>query len=69
MRSNCLIWALVRWWRHGGYIVVRRSYWGPFPHFLWSRDLKRFWSYQPVSPRHKKFPPPFFRGEVKEGDE
>lgn len=27
------------WWRHGGYIVIRRSKQGPYPHFIWCEDL------------------------------
>lgn len=33
--SNCLVWALTQWWRHGGYLVLRRSRVWPGPHILW----------------------------------
>jgi hypothetical protein len=56
-------------WKKGGYLVMRRSQNFRFvPHFLWSRDLKRFWSYSPIS--LAKLPDVFFffKGYVKFGD-
>jgi hypothetical protein len=37
MRSNCLIFAIALYWRRRwhGYIVIRKSHWGRFPHFLY----------------------------------
>jgi hypothetical protein len=67
-RSNCLIFALTKWVKHGGYLVVRKSRWGPFPHFLWSPDLQRFESYVPIDPRKRLIPPLLFRGRIREGD-
>jgi hypothetical protein len=63
--SNCLFWAVRQWAREGGYLLIRKSHYGPFPHFLWSADLKQFSSFVPLDPRHKLIPPPIFRGEVK----
>lgn len=35
MRGNCLIYALRKWWREGGYLVIRRSHASRFiPHVL-----------------------------------
>lgn len=34
--ANCLIFALYHWYRYGGYLIVRRSHFGPLPHFLWA---------------------------------
>lgn len=34
--GNCLLWALSAWWRLGGYILIRRSRGGYYPHFLWT---------------------------------
>jgi hypothetical protein len=65
--SNCLLWALARLWKRGGYLLVRRSGFGHFPHFLWSRDLRRVWSYCPLQPSRRLLPPPLFRGYVKGG--
>lgn len=74
-RSNCLFWAVAMWWRRsaarGGYIVVRRSRWGRFPHFLYAEmraGQLRLVSYVPVQPRHKECPPPVFLGRVRWGD-
>lgn len=68
-RSNCLVWALAAWAKWGGYLLVRRSHWGPWPHFLWSADLREFWSYVPLHPRRRAMPwhIVWFRGEVREG--
>jgi len=37
--SNCLIFAFRLWLTGGGYLVVRKSRAGWFPHFLWCADL------------------------------
>lgn len=50
-RSNCLIWALGQWMREGGYIAIRKSHWGPAPHFLWSKDLRKWEGFVPVKPK------------------
>lgn len=70
MVSNCLIFVLYQWFTKGGYVVVRRSHWGWFPHFIWSADLKRFQQFTPISEkrRYRLFPPLVFRGYVHEGD-
>lgn len=69
MRSNCLIFALCQWYKNGGYLVVRKSRWGWWPHFLWSADLKSFEQFAPTNPVHKKFPPFLFKGSIKIGDD
>lgn len=72
-RTNCLFWAVRMYLRRGavGYVFMRRSRWGRFPHFLYC-ELRhghpRFVSYVPVDPRHKACPPPLFLGRVKWGD-
>jgi hypothetical protein len=33
--SNCLVWAVTQWLRHGGYLVCRRSRVWFGPHVLW----------------------------------
>lgn len=72
-RSNCLFWAVWMWLRRGriGYVVVRGSRWGRFPHFLYAEFRHghvRVVSYVPTDPRHKTCPPPLFSGRVKWGD-
>nr|WP_145544794.1 hypothetical protein [Variovorax boronicumulans] len=71
-RSNCLIWAVALYWRRrkkgaAGYLVMRRSRWGRFPHFLYM-ERGRLYSYVPRDPRVKRLPPPVFRGRSKFGD-
>lgn len=69
--SNCLIFALQRWFKHGGYFVIRKSRYGPFPHFIWCKDLKDadIEHYVPLNPKRRLIPPLFFRGEVRREDE
>ena len=73
-RSNCVFFALALYWRRRmrGYLTFRRSRWGPFPHVLYGElrksGLVHVVSYVPTDPRHKKLPPPLFRGRVKWGD-
>jgi hypothetical protein len=69
VRSNCLVFALQRWFSKGGYFIVRKSRWGLFPHFLWSPvapdECEQF---VPINPKRRRFPPLFFRGHIKWGD-
>jgi hypothetical protein len=37
--GNCLIFAIRLWLIGGGYLIVRKSRAGWFPHFLWCADL------------------------------
>jgi len=71
-RSNCLFWAVAMWKRRKargkqGYLVVRLSRFGKFPHFLYLEGGKLY-SYVPHNPRHKVLPPPLFQGRSKFGD-
>lgn len=70
-RSNCLFWAWLLYRRRvrrgkEGYILVRRSRSGPFPHFLYAEFRRcgtlRIVSFKPVAPVERKFPPPLFPG-------
>ena len=77
-RSNCLAFAWALYWRRykkgcTGFVAVRKSHWGPFPHFLYvrlnpKRNTWRFVSSVPVAPERKMFPPLFFQGRVRWGD-
>jgi hypothetical protein len=66
MRSNCLVFALCRWFHRGGYLIIRKSRYGWFPHFLWSPDLNTFHSFKPINPRERIIPPLIFRGAIHE---
>ena len=77
MRSNCLIWAIALHRRRGrkgreGYLVIRRSRWGPFPHVLYGERRRdgsvRLVSYKPAAPKTKPVPPLLFEGRSKWGD-
>lgn len=39
MRSNCLFHAVWRWIRHGGWLIIRRSHAGFYPHFIHADHL------------------------------
>ena len=75
-RSNCIIFAVklyARRRRKGehGYIVVRKSHWGWFPHMLYARVHRgkvRLVSYVPNLPKPKGLPAPLFRGKPMWGD-
>ena len=64
--SNCILYAFKRWWAEGGYVVIRASHYGWWPHVLWSKDLVTFEEYTPKRPNHHLwFPPPLYEGEVR----
>jgi hypothetical protein len=63
--SNCLVFALRRFWQRGGYVVMVWSDYGWWPHFVWSPDLQQFEEWSPARKARKWFPPLVFRGAVK----
>lgn len=76
-KTNCLFFALKIYYRRKlkgkhGYIISRRSYYGWFPHFMYARIRKcgkcQIVGYVPLNPKHKRIPPPMFKGRVKWGD-
>lgn len=69
-RSNCLFHALRIWrWRVLGYwIAMRRSLWGPFPHFCTLHESEGWMlqiEYVPRAPTRRLLPPPLFAGRIK----
>lgn len=62
--SNCIIFALTKWFREGGYIIVRKSRYGWWPHMFWCADLEniKLIDYSPPTKRAGLLPPPLFRG-------
>lgn len=83
-RANCLVFSLALYARRRakakregrpfyGYLMVRRSFAGPFPHVLYveiqGRKSPRVVSYGPLHPKEEKLmPPPCFEGRVRWGD-
>lgn len=74
-RSNCLLFALRMWWRHGGYLIVRRSRYLWLPHFLWAPPgglrRARVAHYVPISPSRRPWMvwrAALFRGRVMRGE-
>lgn len=77
MKTNCVLWALALYARRRtkgreGYLVIRRSRWGPFPHVLYAERRAsgsfRVVSYKPAAPRDKPVPPILFDGRSSWGD-
>ncbi len=77
MGTNCILFACAlcrRRRKRGreGYIIVRWSRWGPFPHVLYgerrANGTVRVVSYRPSAPVARVIPPPLFRGSSKWGD-
>ncbi len=69
MRGNCLAFALCAWLRERGtgYLLIRRSRWGPFPHILYLRTLPTdadVAHFVPVRPRRRWLPPFWFEGRI-----
>lgn len=65
--SNCLFFALSRFLKRGGYLLIRRSRWGWWPHFLWAESLDppRIEHFSPLGGgRPRLFPPVVFKGQI-----
>lgn len=69
-RSNCLVFAVGKWFSNSGYLLIRKSHFGWWPHFLWSPDINRSYveHYAPVVGKRKLVPPPLFKGKIQTFD-
>lgn len=47
--SNCLIWAIAMQLRHGGWVCWRKSWYGWWPHAIWSMDRVTWFEYVPLN--------------------
>jgi hypothetical protein len=66
-KSNCLSYVLDQIKSEGGYLIMRKSHVGWWPHFLWSKDLTGFKEFVPEKAAHRRmFPPPWFKGYVRD---
>jgi hypothetical protein len=63
--SNCLMFAVARFWRSGGYLIFRRSSYGWWPHVIWSQDLLEFEEFTTTDKFHRWSPPAIFKGFVR----
>ena len=77
-RSNCLFWALRRWFRAGtsdSYLIIRKSRHTWLPHVMWTRSIADVYveEFKPVDPAQGKFfrtvplPALMFRGRERTG--
>lgn len=45
-RCDCIVWAMHRFFKRGGYVCFRRSLFSRWViHVFWSRDQKVWWGY------------------------
>jgi hypothetical protein len=65
VKSNCVIFALQRWFSRGGYIVLRKSNYGWWPHMIWTMDFATFEEFTPPVHYPVVFPPPIFKGIIE----
>lgn len=68
MRSNCLIYAFRKFFKEGGYVLLRKSHYGWWPHFLHMNVGGLITHFSPEAPRKRFLPPLIFKGTPKEGD-
>jgi hypothetical protein len=65
VKSNCILFALRRWFSRGGYIVLRKSNYGWWPHMIWTKDFVTFEEFTPPVHYARVFPPLVFEGIIK----
>ena len=64
--SNCLIFALSKFVKKGGYIIIRKSKFGPWLHFMWTDNVQDYEHYRPETPlKHPYLSKILFRGKVE----
>jgi hypothetical protein len=64
-KSNCIVFAFDCWFKRGGFLVVRKSNYGWWPHFIWTEDLKTYREFVPTQHTPDlSIPPLWFRGSV-----
>lgn len=47
--ANCLIWAIGMQLTRGGYVCWRQSWYGWWPHAVWSLDRQTWIEYLPIN--------------------
>jgi hypothetical protein len=65
-KSNCLVFAVRRWFSRGGFLILRKSNYGWWPHLVWTKDFITFEEFTPrVHNPNLALPPLLFRGFIK----
>jgi hypothetical protein len=65
--SNCWMFALWRFFTHGGFLIVSKSEWGWWPHLMWSPDMTTIHQFEPTAKKRRRLLPPLvYKGYVKE---
>jgi hypothetical protein len=72
--NNCLFFALSRWNKKGGYLIIRRSRFGWWWHFLWAEKLDGIETLEHYVPNEEKLKVEvvskvLFKGHVSNKDE
>jgi hypothetical protein len=64
LQSNCAIYSLPKLASDDGYVIMMKSKYGWWPHFIWTADLEHFETFQPHEKKHRhKLPPILFYGK------
>jgi hypothetical protein len=68
--TNCIVFVMSKWLDEGGYIVLRKSRFGWWPHFLWARSLSEMEHLVPESKAPPKYGVDllFFNGTIETED-
>lgn len=71
--SNCLLFVIEKWRKYDGYVAIRKSKYGWWPHFIWIKKLNNaeIEHFVPIERKlHKKYIDKIlFKGEVKTNDD
>ena len=62
--SNCWWYAMVKFWKEGGAVVMRESSWTKMQHYEHTCDLEAFSTFNPPHKSTRKIPPPWFHGRI-----
>jgi len=73
--GNCLIFAMRKFWKSGGYLIIRRSRYTWIPHIMWTSNIdgievEEFRPTKPILTRVARIFPfhtIVFRGRVRVG--
>jgi hypothetical protein len=38
-KLNCIIYVFRLFFKNGGYIIIRKSHYGRYPHFIWAKNI------------------------------
>src|SRR4026209_1328931 len=62
--SNGWWYAMVKFWKEGGAVVLHQSSYTTLPHFAHTDDFEIFDTFDPPMKRRRFLPPPLFTGRI-----